>query len=169
MVFVLSSLTNNNLNAWNQVDQWSKAYGKFGPVGKAKLDLITTLNKFETGAINLNKFRKEQNVIVGFSFIPEYDFSSLDLHTIRYSLSQPDYRAAFPSTIKELDSVDCFSKMGILNENFVNTCYDRISKITDIVQFNEQQFIFINTVQILKEILKKSKQKAINQPYFYYI
>ena len=161
---VLSQLTNSGLNTWQQVIDWSDSYEKFGDVGSAKLHLIATANLYDLN--HIDNQTKELNRLV---FRPTYN-SFQEINNIDETISKKDFKSAFPLTVKclkeagEVQKDNMFwsnysllsSKEDLLNRAFDDIC-DRYARrygnhYLENLQFNEQQFIFIECCNILESL-----------------
>ncbi|MGN8864451.1 hypothetical protein ACTNET_06045 [Lactobacillus amylovorus] len=166
LVNVLSQLTSSVLNTWQQVIDWSDSYEKFGDVGSAKLYLIATANLYE-----LNHIDDQTKDLNSLAFRPTYN-SFQEINDIDETISKKDFKSAFPLSTKCLkeageirkDNMFWFnysllsSKEDLLNRAFDNIC-DRYARrdgnyYLDNVQFNEQQFIFIECCKILESLFQ---------------
>lgn len=163
---VLSQLTNSGLNTWQQVIDWSESYEKFGDVGSAKLHLIATANLYDLN--HIDNQTKELNIL---AFRPTYN-SIQDIYDIGEILFKKDFKSAFPLTAKCLKEAReirkdntplpnyslLSSKEDLLNRAFDDIC-DRYAKregnhYLDNLQFNEQQFIYIECCNILESLFQ---------------
>ena len=166
LVNVLSQLTSSVLNTWQQVIDWSDSYEKFGDVGSAKLYLIATANLYE-----LNHIDDQTKDLNSLAFRPTYN-SFQEINDIDETISKKDFKSAFPfssfcllvACVIRKDNMFWFnysllsSKEDLLNRAFDNIC-DRYARrdgnyYLDNVQFNEQQFIFIECCKILESLFQ---------------
>lgn len=163
---VLSQLTNHSLAGWQQLNQWADAFGKFGDVGMAKLNLIAAINQFEIKLKSQLKPQHKHSSLNEFKFTYE-PFGDPEL-TNRI-MSNKDWKSAFPLASKYFEKTEISNNIAIpsleskevlLNQAFNSLCNQYTkrdnnygdTKYWDNIQFNEQNFVFIECCKILESL-----------------